>query len=484
MYKSFSLFVCSLISFLSPVFGERVEKASWNVGFSILVPQGLPHDFSYLSSSIPRMLRDSLVDIEEHQLSPLEYAFYQDRYFRDKLVSLRKEKAKLHDERDLLLFDISDKQEYEERYNDLSKTIQGKEEEIDLWLKEDPRGFEFPQSLPLNLVSFQEEALLFSPSPERAQRSMVGKDLDFVVTGSLDRIEQRFLLTLRLLSQAEEGGVLVEFNRVCLEEEIPEVVEEASREFRIFLLGRSWAELEVSASPPDAMILIDGKSFGVGRINPKDLEPGFMLLTVRASGYESESRQIFLPPGEKLVLEIDLVKGEQNLLYISSTPPEADVYLGATWVGRTPFVLEKPEGGATLALRKEGFVPFTLISTEIEGDSLEVRLAEEEAYGVDPVQEAKGRFYSSLGWFALSTVIPLISYGLAENYYFLRTAYLSDYRSTFNPDSLSKSSRYGDYSLFAQRGILVGAGLSLGLLVNSLFKLREYIKAAESSVEG
>jgi hypothetical protein len=99
------------------------------------------------------------------------------------------------------------------------------------------------------------------------------------------------------------------------------------------------------------------------------------------------------------------------------------------------------------------------------------------------LKDSKSAFYRALGWFSLSVGVPLILSGIYQNLDNRYYNYAIDYNSTGNPESYDKALEYKNHADIAYYSYWGGVAVSGTLLVNTIFKLRSYIRAAEESTE-
>ncbi|MDC7242043.1 MAG: PEGA domain-containing protein [Spirochaetales bacterium] len=440
-----------------------LSKESWNIGLSSFSAGNLEARYEYLLDSIPLLLNDEITSLETHRLTDNEFYYYRNEYLKDQTAVLMKEKSALHKQRDSLLFSEQDRKERREKYKELSSDIEEKEREIESWLSLKAEDITLERELP---VLFQEgtEGLIES----RGHFVMEKSDLDLLFSGSIEQLDTLIYLEITAHTRTT-GEPVFHSSSTVSEEEINSVIDEWSREIRTLILGRTWSGLRVQAEPTGAVLLVDGKSRGVGSLEIDDLEPGYVTVSAMSTGYKSESRQVYLLPGETADVNFNLEEGTRGVFYLSSDPPGADVYFGATWLGTTPLYTDVPDRKGQFRVVKDEFMPFYLPSEDLRGESLTVRLGSNIFDRQAELDLAKKKFYRSLGWFSLSVAVPVILAGVYQN---LENRYIY----TGSPEYL----RQADIAYYSFWG---GIAVSGGFLVNTLFKLRNYIKAAEKSTE-
>ncbi len=458
------------------------EKESWNLGISRFTGINLEKQNEYLISALPLLLLDELSDIDMHLVSEAEKVAYKGQYISDRIISLRKEKSSLHNQRDGLLFSQTERKERQAKYKEISENIDRKDSLINLWLEVGEEEIRMDSEIPLKIQKYTDESSRLTDNWSQTSDFMKQKGLDQLITGSVEKLDDLFFLNIRCY-ELKSNEPVVDFQKTGSEDELNSLLKEASDALRTAVLGRSWAGLNIKASPDNALILIDGETKGVGNFHSKILSPGFITCTVKSSGFKTYSSQIYLAPDRSEYREITLDQGSTEELFIYSDPPGADVYFGALWMGQTPLTTHKPYDTEKLKVSKENFMPFILSSDELNSDSITIQLDPGLYSKKTRLQESKSAFYRSLGWFSLSIGIPLVLSGIYQNLDNRYYKYAVDYNSTGDSNSYDKALYYKKYADITYYSFWGGVAVSGTLFINTLFKLRNYILAAEESTE-
>lgn len=131
--------------------------------------------------------------------------------------------------------------------------------------------------------------------------------------------------------------------------------------------------LVLTTLPPGAAISVDGQD--TGKITPARLEnvpPGAEKeVTFTLKGYESHTESIAVTDADvksetREVKRRVFLKKSKGTLSITSTPPGAEVYLDARYIGNTPHEelnLARDKNELRLVLRKEGFRDYPAVLT-------------------------------------------------------------------------------------------------------------------------
>lgn len=458
----------------------QITKETWNIGMSSYKGLNLDKRYEYLLNALPLLVQEEISNLPEHILSQDEIDHFRNQFIVENTIQVEKEKSQIHSQRDALLFSELEEKEINKKYEEYSANINIKEELLQFWRNLDIEEIRIEKSMPVSVKNIAETQLLAPRN--QIQRFMESEDLDLLINGTVEKLDDKFYLNIEAVMQHSEEPVFT-ISEIVSEEEISETLSDAAPGLRTVVLGRSWSELTVSALPENALLLIDGVSKGVGDMHLFDLEPGFVTLSVISSGYKSDIRQIYLTSSASQDINIELEKGESSSLSLISDPPGADVYFGALWIGQTPLYTDFPDKQSQIRISKENFTSFYADSLSIEGNSLTVQLGADLFDKQKELQLRKNKFYKSLGWFSMSIALPLVLSGVYQNLNNRYYKYAQDYNNTFNPESYDKALEYKTKSDIAYYSLWGGVAISSGLLVNTIFKLRDYIRAAEKSTE-
>ena len=455
----------------------RLEKDSWNVGMCLWEGSNLSERHLYLKNSLPQLLKEESRDLSIHVLSEKETVFLQRSYLEDKTISLRSFQDKLFRSRDELLFSADTKEKRLDQYDDLSQDILSSTKEIQYWESFPPEQVLVQSKMPLSFLendrSFKAgEAFHFLKSGEQ----------DMLITGQVEGLEDLFYLQIHCYSALKQDP-LFSWEGTGREDQLNTLIREAAKEMRFILLGRSWAELTVQAEPAGSLIKLDGMTIGTGQAEIRTAEPGFRTLTVTENGYLTDSRQVYLPAMADTDLSVTLEKGLDHFIYFLSDPPGADVFFGSQWQGRTPLYTSAPLFSNNIKVALEGYKSFNIPSKDVEGNTITVDLSEKAYDKQNAFDQAKKDFYKSLGWLSISMGFPLIMYGIYQNQLSLYYDYAYDWYGSGSDESYKKASYYQTSTNITYYCFAGGIAVSGGLLINTLFKLRNYIRAAVESTE-
>ena len=163
-----------------------------------------------------------------------------------------------------------------------------------------------------------------SPYDRQVPRFLEKNNLDMLLTGKLERLDELFFLELSCYNRIRKEPVY-SWSGVGREDELNSIIRKAAGEMRIEILGRTWSELQVHTDPPGCIVSLDGEVIGVGNALTRTARPGYATLKVSEDGYTSRSQQIYLPGMGRVELDVALEKEEAEKMYFFSDPPGAQM---------------------------------------------------------------------------------------------------------------------------------------------------------------
>jgi len=432
----------------------------WRVGVALFDASGPGSDL--LSLAMPRLIRNELVDIQEHHITDSERIILAENAHREKVLSSYRELVSLHAERDAHFFDL-DADDAQRR--SIESKIADALSQLDYWRRFPADSVIVPEEVPVMfpLAPGGEEfweIREFSPESLRVE-----ENLNVLIAGTIGRVGAYF--GVKISSFALEGEMVL-WEGAILETEFEDVSMEAAASAREVILGRSWSSLSVVTEPSDAIITVNGLAHGIGFWSDATLQPGIVELEITASGYQPQFLREQLAPNESKSLTVKLEKTDQAQVIIRSIPSGASVRLGVIWLGRTPLAIDRPEQVMPITIEKSAYET-RVVPLYPETERLSIPL---EYALVDPVGKlatSKKKLYNSIALFSFSMAPTVILLGVSRNYAAMNS------RST-DADDIASSLR--NYQL--SNGFMWGSvAVNAGLLVNVLLRLSKYLKAAE-----
>ena len=116
-----------------------------------------------------------------------------------------------------------------------------------------------------------------------------------------------------------------------------------------------WSDITVSSVPPDANVLIDGKSFGKTPIQIQ-LLPGSYLLEINAGLFKAHKQRLVVKPNEPQEIKDVRLQPADGRLTVNTNPSGADILIGGTFVGQTPLTVDlSPDKHHVVQISKAGY---------------------------------------------------------------------------------------------------------------------------------
>ncbi len=441
------------------------SRKSWSAAFTALTPHDLPPEEQYLAFSIPLLLKNQLASVLKHTFSDEEMLAYQKQIISLELGTLYKSLAQLRQQRDEALFaspqDPKAAAAAEKKLTEALDRIR--------WLEElDPALVKVEREKPIAVKEGTGVGNLFDPPSYSQYQYAVQIDTDLMIGGTASDVQGYILMDLWAYS-ATLQKIIYTFRDAAKPEEIYSSLEEAGKGLVGAMLGREWAALTILPDPPQCTVTIDGDSMGEGKVQSAYLTPGKHIVEVTAPGYESAEVVTTLAAFEDQSIPVSLVKRELPKVSISTIPPGASVYLDSVWMGTTPLVLELPPLRSRLQLDLDGYYSVPMSLGPASPPELAISLQRDVASRTALQTQARDRFYTALGFFALSLPIPLFSYSYRNDYLLDTTRFPAGTPAGDGAAVLEQVFKYGTWG---------GAAVSAGLFTWMIIDLVKYITIA------
>lgn len=313
------------------------------------------------------------------------------------------------------------------------------------------------------------------PPVSNPQRPALKADADYFLSGVIQENLAGYISVSVSFYGARAGRVLFSSTASGSLDELEALVDKIFLSLADAVTGRPWATLEIKAEPGDALVFVDDKLAGIGRVKLAYVEPKEYRISLYADGHDVFEETLTLEAGSSRSLTFPLNPNPLPEILVDSFPQGADVYLGAMKKGQTPLPL--PSGGAPdiLSLSLSGYKTRVLPSNAA-GAAGPHALPRSVFSWNDRVEIKREEFYRAWGFFVLSLPLPLALYGLYQNEFFGFTQFTNF--SGYDREKAQSMDRNAKFLYYAYFGSIF---LSGSLLVNAIQKLREYIRTGEES---
>lgn len=440
-------------------------KEEYVVGLAQFTSAFLRPHHAYLATSIPSLLRERVAGIRVHQFTGREPAAYRAQLLRQAVRKAGRELTKAHEARDALLFSSSDE------YDEHTRKIEEARAQLEALEAMSPDAVSVEPSKPVRLSEPEGTGRLFEPVLRRPDLVAEELDVDLLVWGALEQIEEYLYVECHAYSAAA-GETLLSFGDAVSLDDVDRAVEALATELATVILGRPWGTVRVTAEPADAEIRVDGELVGMGSARVPYLAPGAHDLLVSRTDYAGDEQTVEVVAGSVRDVSVVLRPLAAKTVRIESDPAGAAVYLQSSWQGTTPLSVDVASRPVQGSLRLEGYRETQFL---LDQDSPERRRYILSPAVGDPAalfERRKDAFYAALGWFVLSVPVPLVASGV-------RDTMVTAYEQSISADR----SRFIALANVFHGSYLGGLALSGGLLVNAALKLAGYIMAGDRSVE-
>ncbi len=446
------------------------ERDEYLVGFQVFSGEELSEQNRLLARTIPRLLRERLSVLPEHELSEAEQRALARSLLEEAIRRAGAELDAAVAARAELRFETGREDERRRRIEAAEEKVAEARAKLEAVRAVDPATIDIAERKPISVG--EEDAEPFGPE-RLTVRLAREEDLDLLVTGTLEELDgsivveveayNRFLQKAvyqdRFVGGAGNTDALIAPIRAGLAE---------------VLLGRPWGTLSVTTSRDDTAIYLDDRLVGFGAVTIDYARTGRREVRVSRDGVSESRQMVTVRPSQTSEVDLSLEPVEAGTVRIESTPTGADVYLGSIWQGVTPITLDRPGAARTVILSREGFLDETVVLSEEVPDRVNRELVPDPGNWPEVVQERRDRFYRAFGWFALSIPVPVMLNGMYQD---IAALYPGGQPSPeLSEAEANRLAGTANTMLWSARGTAV---VSAGLFVNMMVHLIQYIRAGQ-----
>jgi hypothetical protein len=229
--------------------------------------------------------------------------------------------------------------------------------------------------------------------------------------------------------------------------------------------GRPIARLELKCQPASAELRVNGALLAGAKHVVYAYEDGPLSISVTASGFSPLSTSIDLKLGDRKVQEFKLEMLESGSATLNAEPPEADLSLDSSPIGKAPLPVDLDGSRSFLTATAPDYESKTVVLPASGQADISIKLLPADGLGPKGrIEAAKDRFYSAFGFLATSIPVIALSAGVYGQY--------SDAYALSGNDSLYSKS-------------LISADVLTGCIVfacaaaaYTIFRLVQYLGAA------
>ena len=295
-----------------------------------------------MGETVVRSLASSLENVDFRFRGEKESVYYRDYAWAKSRADAAKALQAKRNERDLLLYKGERSWKYRKNLkavNEAIVTLEEKLAEIDALapVVEGKPAFALTQG--------NRSGTFPAPPKQGAEyRFCTEQKADAFLAGSLSEYHGRIYLDIRMYTVSTRSYSYAD-SVLFSSEDLNSAMDEISTRLAAAAGGTLPSGILVRASPPDAMVLVDGSFAGSGEMEEMRMHsPGEAEIEVRADNYTPVSYSMELEAGELVELYFDLTP-LSIAAFEATVPgnPGSRVFLGSLYVGETPLTLQLPK---------------------------------------------------------------------------------------------------------------------------------------------
>jgi hypothetical protein len=282
-------------------------------------------------------------------------------------------------------------------------------------------GTGLPQPAPGELRAklwdgFAKGLLLDPPSGTLAQAAKAA-GADLLVTGEIAPDDAGYaLVTVRGYDAALDREVFLWKCHCAVDDPGPEAADIAKK-LEDWTAGRDFARVELSISPAEAELWVDGERLEGTVPVFYAYSPTTLRFDLAEAGYAKKHVDLEVAPGDRKTLEITLDPVVAGQASISSDPPGAKLSLDSVPIGAAPAEVELDGSRRILTASAKGFEGQSLVLPPSGDQDVAIKLLPSDGLGPGGrIGKAKDDFYRSLGWFALTIPVTSLLAGIYGDY--------------------------------------------------------------------
>ncbi len=438
------------------------KDASWTLGISRFSVSGAQAASSTIGDILPHLVLERLALLPPRTFSVEEIRETANLARLKELFTAGAELASKLDARAVGFFDPSI--DREARKPALDKA--------DSAVRESRKKLESLQSSPLQSAEMvQKTSLLWSGHAKGElvdiksgiTAAAAANKVNFLLTGKLEIKSGYAFATLRGYD-ADLGRYMFTWEGVCSVEDPEPLADEIASRLERWIAGRDFARYEFHVAPPSAKVIVNGQVLGQERI-AYIFESDEITVEIEAAGYEPRKMTHPVVMGERRRFDIELPPLEVGTLLVTVDPPGASLSLDSVPIGEAPQTLKLDGQRLILSASAPGRESASLVLPESGESRLDLVLSPADNLGPNGrIEAARDKFYSALGWFAVSIPVTALSVGVRNVY--AEAEARSPLESTTEARTLSDV-------------VVVGASIGTAIAaVNAVIQLIEYLRVS------
>ena len=465
------LFILTFI--LIPLFASGVEdkilrdsSTGWNVLVTDLICNSTQEDAPYISRTLSSAVYRHLSVIKKHRMSDEEMEARRESIKAEYVEECQNALSKSYQNFDALLFKDKDLK----ARTTLKSTIAKDKRILRKAKKKKLEKIYVLRDRDIVFLNDEEDRDTSLRSPIELPVKAKKDNIDYIVWGSMKLAENVVVADISIYSHLA-GDDIAEVRITGDLDTIYQELDSGLDGLYTDLLGRPWSKINVGINNQDADVFVDGNFVSSGNLSNIIVEPGEHTVVASGVNTTEDVKHIMLEENQSADIDFNVEPVTTKLFAVSSFPAGADVYYNSIWQGRTPMILNGEQGEVIISM--DGYQNSRIFLDEVSGNTLDFFPQKEVFNKDDYLLDKRNDFYKNLTWFVLSIPIAFFSYANYLSYDDLHD------RAKASGDSheIHRTQRIKTYSQYGYYGALF---LSVTLFANSMFYLRDYIKAGQS----
>ncbi len=388
-------------------------EASWQIGFSVFASEGLSGENTYLSYSLPLLLKDAASGFTVHTLSDEERdlvaraAIIREQAKADAALSAARK------DRSSLVF--ADTAVTDSARAAADARVTAAQARRDFLATLVPAAVQVQPTKPITVKDGTAAGMLLDTPGVPPDVYCARQGIDLLIGGSIREVLGYLLLDVWAYD-ATRGKMVFTFRNAAQRDELYAATASLGKELATTILGRPWSLVVFSPQPERAALSVDGSLVVTGASPALYLDPGFHDLRISAPGYQDVTRSLTLDAGAETRIDDVLQPDKVGKVQVTSDPAGADLYLDSVWQGKTPLVVDLPSIRNRGILSLDGYYDKTFSLSPDSPSVLSFPL-ELDIGSKDVLQKkARDEFYTSFAWFTLSVPLPMFSIAFQNDY--------------------------------------------------------------------
>ena len=385
-----------------------------------------------------------------------------------KITSLQKELGVLKEKLDMTSF-ITDTTSRQKAFINASKALQQKQQEYEKLLNQNLANIS-------NQLKISITQKLYTYSIDNPLVFCEQNKLDFLVFGTIRVIDTMFVISIKLYSAISQKTIYAT-TIVGNDSAILQNLLDTSRIIAETVLQKKLCVIQFRGNPSTASIYVNDTKLDSMTYVCTSRDAEKIAIQITAKGYTKHVDEISLKEGACYFYPFELNPIPLKIISIITVPENANVYVNSIPVGQSPLQVEVNTEQDTVTVDKDDYNRVQVSLTAIN-DELVINLEKNTGLTFeDTFEQAKSRFYKSLGWFVLSLPLSTLTYGTFMSIY--QTELELQQKVLTGQITLSEA-MYAEQQLntrywLYQTAFWVSLAISSGLGINSIINLIRYI---------